>query len=313
MTKNVGKGRPGSPRQRNPALSIAGSDNSAGAGIQADLKTFCAHGCYGLTAVTCVVSEVPGLVSAIQPVRGSLVQNQIELCLQAFPVRAVKTGMLYSTEIVRAVARALQGQGIPIVVDPVMMASSGAPLLKPSAVAAYRKLLFPMATLVTPNLDELSLLANRPIPNLRVMRDAGMELAETLGCSLLLKGGHLKGRRAVDVLVSPEGVDEYSEDFIKNVSTHGTGCTYSAAITANLANGKSLRESVAAAKTYVTAAIRHHLRWPNTQALDHFSSQRRELTPSDPAHPAGRPRGNSAPAAPVPSSRRETPPATNEF
>ncbi len=267
------------PTWKNPALTVAGSDNSAGAGIQADLKTFSAHGCYGLTAVTCVVSEVPGLVSGIQPVRAGLVQSQIELCLEAFPVRAAKTGMLYSTEIVKAVTRALYGRGFPIVVDPVMMASSGDPLLKPSAIQACRELLFPLATLVTPNLDELSLLANRVIPNLKSMREAGKELSQTFGCSFLLKGGHLKGRRAVDILVSPEGVDEFSEDFVKNVSTHGTGCTYSAAITANLANGKPLRESVAAAKTYITETIRQHLSWPNTQALNHgpFPSEKKKV------------------------------------
>jgi len=272
VTKQAGYGFLTNPLQKNPALTVAGSDNSAGAGIQADLKTFCAHGCYGLTAVTCVVSEVPGLVSGLQPVRARLVGSQIELCLEAFPVRAAKTGMLYSTEIIRAVTNALYGRGFPIVVDPVMMASSGAPLLKPSAIKAYRDLLFPLATLVTPNLDELSLLANRAIPNLKVMREAGKELSQTLGCSLLLKGGHLKGRRAVDILISPDGVDEFSEDFVQGVSTHGTGCTYSAAITANLANGKSLRESVAAAKTYITKAIQQHLQWSNTQALNHFPS-----------------------------------------
>ncbi len=270
MTKSTGHGVLRHPPRTHVALTIAGSDNSAGAGIQADLKTFCSLGCYGLTAVTCIVSEVPGLVSGLQPVRASLVRSQIELCMEAFPVRAAKTGMLYSAEIVRAATNALYGRGFPIVVDPVMVASSGDPLLKPSAIKAYRELLFPLATLVTPNLDELSLLAGRPIPNLKAMREAGKELFQTLGCSFLLKGGHLKGRRAVDILVSPEGVEEFSVDFVKGASTHGTGCTYSAAITANLANGKSLRESVAAAKTYITEAIRQHLRWSNTQALNHF-------------------------------------------
>ncbi len=270
MNKKEGPRAIINPSQKNPTLTVAGSDNSAGAGIQADLKTFSAHGCYGLTAVTCVVSEVPDLVSGLQPVRAHLVQSQIELCLSAFPVRAAKTGMLYSAEIVRATSNALYGKGFPIVVDPVMMASSGDPLLKPSAISAYRKLLFPLATLVTPNLDELSLLAGRAIPNLKAMREAGKELSQTFGCSFLLKGGHLKGRRAVDVLISPEGVEEFTEDFVQGVSTHGTGCTYSAAITANLANGKSLSESVAAAKTYITEAIRQHLRWPSTQALNHW-------------------------------------------
>jgi len=270
VTKIKRRGATTRPCRQNAVLTIAGSDNSAGAGIQADLKTFSAHGCFGLTAVTCVVSEIPGLVAGIQPVRSRLVQSQIELSLDAFPVRAAKTGMLYSTEIVRATTTALYGRGFPIVVDPVMVASSGDPLLKPSAIKACRELLFPLATLITPNLDELSLLAGRPIPNLKAMREAGKELSQTFGCSFLLKGGHLKGRRAVDLLVSPEGLEEFSEDFVQNVSTHGTGCTYSAAITANLANGKSLQESVAASKAYITAAIRQHLQWPKTQALNHW-------------------------------------------
>jgi hydroxymethylpyrimidine/phosphomethylpyrimidine kinase len=250
------------------ALTIAGSDNSAGAGIQADLKTFSAHGCYGLTAVTCVVSEIPGRVAGIQAVRASLVASQIDILTGAFPIRAVKTGMLYSHSIVRAVAESLKNLHVPLVVDPVMVASSGDPLLKTDAVKACKTRLFPLATLLTPNLDELSFLSGEKISTLRGMEEAGRRLADGFGCAVLLKGGHLKGPKAVDLLISKQGIDRFEEAFIHGVSTHGTGCTYSAAITANLANGHSLRESVARAKDFITKAIKHSHQWPNVSALN---------------------------------------------
>ncbi|MEI6340194.1 MAG: hydroxymethylpyrimidine/phosphomethylpyrimidine kinase, partial [Verrucomicrobiota bacterium] len=144
-------------RSKPVVLTIAGSDNSAGAGVQADLKTFSHFGCYGLTAITCVVAEVPGKVSAIQPVKPEIVAEQIALGFAAFPVGAVKTGMLFSTPIIEVVAEILDAKKTRLVIDPVMVASSGDPLLKKSAIAAYRRMLFPLATLVTPNLDELKI------------------------------------------------------------------------------------------------------------------------------------------------------------
>lgn len=253
------------------ALSIAGSDNSAGAGIQADLKTFSRLGCYGLTAVTCVVAEVPGKVAAIQAVKPEIVASQIALCFEAFPVGAVKTGMLFSTAIIEAVADSLAQTKTPLVVDPVMVASSGDSLLKKSAVAAYRKQLFPRATLVTPNLDELKILAGREVGSLAKMKDAGRFLVDQYGCAFLLKGGHLRGRTAVDFLVTTDGFEEYSAPFVRGVDTHGTGCTYSAAVAAGLAADKTLSESVAAAKIYISRAIGGYLRWGRTCALDHFA------------------------------------------
>lgn len=258
-------------RTRPVALTIAGSDNSAGAGAQADLKTFSRLGCYGLTAVTCVVAEVPGRVAGIQAIRPAMVARQIRLCLEAFPVAAAKTGMLFSTPIIEAVARELSGCGLPLVIDPVMVSTSGDALLKKSAVAAYRSLLFPRATLVTPNLDELQILSGRAVRNLEEMKDAGRELVDRYGCAFLLKGGHLRGVRAVDFLATPEGLKEFSAPFVRGVETHGTGCTYSAAITAGLAAGKSLPQAVAGGKRLITRAIERHLRWGKTCALDHFA------------------------------------------
>ncbi len=259
-----------SSRRRPVALSIAGSDNSAGAGIQADLKTFSYFGCYGLTAVTCVVAEVPGKVSAIQAIKPEIVAKQIALSFAAFPVGAVKTGMLFSTPIIEAVAEILGPKNTKLVVDPVMVASSGDPLLKKSAIAACRRLLFPRAALVTPNLDELKILAGRDIRNLTEMKEAGWNLVEKYGCAFLLKGGHLRGKTAVDFLVTTDGFEEFSAPFVRGVETHGSGCTYAAAVAANLARGLSLSQSVAAAKDYITAAITGHLRWGKTCALEHF-------------------------------------------
>jgi hydroxymethylpyrimidine/phosphomethylpyrimidine kinase len=257
-------------RARPVVLTIAGSDNSAGAGAQADLKALSYLGCYGLTAITCVVAEVPGKVSAIQALRPDIVAEQISLSFSAFPVSSAKTGMLYSSAVIAAVAHALSGRGTKLVVDPVMVASSGDTLLKKAAIAGYRKELFPLATVVTPNLDELRILARRNIRSLNEVKDAGKELTEKYGCAFLLKGGHMRGKFAVDVLVTPSSLDEFVAPFITGVTTHGTGCTYSAAIAAGLARGQPLREAVSAAKDYVTESIRKSLRWRGTQALNHF-------------------------------------------
>src|SRR5436190_16052935 len=188
---------------RNPqsipvALSIAGSDNSAGAGAQADLKTMSALGVYGVTAITCVVAEVPGKVSAIQPIEPRIVVEQIRLLFEAFPIGAVKTGMLYSREIIAVVCDTLAecfakcSPRPPLVVDPVMVATSGDLLLQPDAIALYRERLFPLATLITPNLDEVQTLLGTPISSLEGMRRAGKELAAQYSRAFLIKGGHLR-------------------------------------------------------------------------------------------------------------------------
>ncbi len=258
-----------------PVLTIAGSDNSAGAGAQADLKTMSALGVYGLTAITCVVAEVPGKVSAIQPIEPHIVAEQIRLCLEAFPVAAIKTGMLYSSAIIAAVCDALADTKIPLVIDPVMVASSGDPLLQADAITLYRERLFPRATLITPNLDETATLLGRPVTSLTEMHHAGEELTARFGTAFLLKGGHLRCAIATDLLFAEGNVTQYTAPFVPGVSTHGTGCTYSAAIAAGLGKGLTLREAVAQAKHFVTAAVTHFLRWEKdgyaTDALHHFA------------------------------------------
>ena len=252
-------------------LTIAGSDNSCGAGAQADLKAITALGGYAQTAITCVVAEVPGHVSAIQPVRPRIVAEQVRLSFEAFPVAAVKTGMLCSAAIIRAVAAELGKFPMfpPLVVDPVMVASSGEPLLQKSAIAAYENLLFPRAALVTPNLDELRILSGRPCRDLGEMKAAGLALVCKFGVPFLLKGGHLKSRAAVDVIATEAGFEEFRAGFIRGADTHGTGCTFSAAIATGLAQGLDLSDSVARAKSYITAAIASRLRWNRTTALNH--------------------------------------------
>jgi len=255
-------------------LSIAGSDNSCGAGAQADLKTITALGGYAQTAITCVVAEVPGRVSEIQAVRPDIVAEQVRLSLEAFPVAAIKTGMLYSTAILRAVAEELRRlkKIPPLVVDPVMVASSGDPLLKPSAISAYQKLLFPIAALVTPNLDELRILSGMPCRDLGEMKSAGRALVEKFGVPFLLKGGHLKTRFAVDVLVMSGESIEFQSPFVRGADTHGTGCTLSSAIATGLAHGLSLPDAVGQAKAYITEAIGSRLRWKKTSTLNHSVS-----------------------------------------
>ena len=262
------------------ALTIAGSDSSAGAGIQADLKTFSALGVYGLTAVTCVVAEMPGKVSRIEPVSAKMVREQIEVLARDFPIAAIKTGLLCSGEIISAVAHAIRGTAetavppIPFVIDPVIVATSGDPLLDANAIESYTKELFPLATLITPNLLEAEKFIGEPVRDLKSMRRAGTELARRFRVSILLKGGHLAGDHAVDLLIADGKITEFSAPFVRDVATHGTGCSYSAAITAGLASGLSLKSAIDRAKKFVTASITQRLRWKsksgkNLDALNH--------------------------------------------
>lgn len=276
-------------------LTIAGSDNSSGAGIQADLKTFSAHGVYGLTAVTCVVAEVPGHVCVMSPVPVPVVEEQIRLSLEYYPVSVVKTGMLHSSECVSAVAdvltefrerlslEAVGGPGMPkLVIDPVMIASSGDSLMLDQTLRTLVDRLIPFASLVTPNLDEareLLRFVNADSQSVLTtegdMREAGLFLSRKFGVPFLIKGGHLGSGRAgevseklgasevvTDILCYPDGQHEsFSAPRVRGADTHGTGCTYSAAIAANLALGGSLVESVRKAKDFVTAAIQNRFVW----------------------------------------------------
>jgi hydroxymethylpyrimidine/phosphomethylpyrimidine kinase len=256
------------------ALTIAGSDSSAGAGVQADLKTFAALGVYGLNAVTCIVAETPGKVSRIEAVSADMLREQIEILANNFPIAAMKTGLLYSPENVAVVAEfaGKNAKGIPLVLDPVIIASGGQQLLQPEAIEFYEKQLFPRATLITPNLDEAATLFGEPVKDRPAMEKAGRALAKKYGASILLKGGHLAGDQAIDLLFAGGKITEFAAPFVRGVATHGTGCTYSAAITAGLARDLSLEEAIERAKKFVTECIAHHFRWDEIEALNHSAS-----------------------------------------
>jgi hydroxymethylpyrimidine/phosphomethylpyrimidine kinase len=246
------------------ALTIAGSDSGGGAGIQADLKTFAALGVHGTSAITCVTAQNPKRVIGIQPCKPEIVRQQIEAVFEELPPAAVKTGMLYSAEIIRTVTNFFNAprsalRTPQLVVDPVMISTSGAALLKNSAVSLLKKELFPLATLVTPNLDEAQFLLNRKLKSLEDLRSAAKEVFERFGCAALVKGGHLRGgKEAADVFFDGENELLLTAPFVKNVRTHGTGCTYAAAITAHLALGCNLVAAVELAKNHITQAIARH-------------------------------------------------------
>lgn len=253
------------------ALTIAGSDNSAGAGIQADLKTFSACGVFGTTAITCIVSENPSRVAGIQAVRPKLVASQIATVTDFFEVKAVKTGMLYDRAIIHAIAPCIKKLKAPLVVDPVMVATSGAVLLQPEALRALKEKILPLAALVTPNILEAELLLSTRIKNSRQATESVMALYDLFSVPFLLKGGHLKSSRATDFFYDGKVFIEFSAPFVKGIHTHGTGCTYSAAICAALARGLELSEAVGFGKEYITGAIKKTLRWKGEKfALNHF-------------------------------------------
>ena len=262
------------------ALTIAGSDSSAGAGVQADLKTFSSLGVYGLTAVTCVVAEIPGKISRMEPISTDLVREQITVLCRNFPIAAAKTGLLCAAEIVETAARAIadlfanSAKRFPLVIDPVITATSGDRILELGAIALYESKLFPLATLITPNLDEAAKLLGEKIQNRQSMEKAARALARKYRTSILLKGGHLTGNSAIDLLFAGGKITEFAAPFVRRVATHGTGCTYSAAITAGLASGLSLEKAIGRAKKFVTASITQHFRWTsnsgeNLHALHH--------------------------------------------
>ena len=239
------------------ALTVAGSDSGGGAGIQADLKTFAALGVHGTSAITCITAQNPEGVRGIQACSVGMVRRQLEAVCDELPPAAVKTGMLYSAPIIHAVAAFFRRrQGVPLVVDPVMVSTSGAKLLKPEAVRALRTELVPLATLVTPNLDEAEILIGVKLTSVTDLRAAARTLYQHFGCAALVKGGHLKNMpEAADILFDGRTEWLLRAPFIKGVRTHGTGCTYSAAIAGYLARGFALPQAVKRAKEFVTQAI----------------------------------------------------------
>lgn len=239
------------------ALTIAGSDSGGGAGIQADLKTFASLGVHGTSAITCITAQNPRGVLGIQACQPEIVRQQLEAVFAEFPPTAVKTGMLYSAEIIRVVSRFLKRvPQIALVVDPVMVSTSGTLLLKSSAIELLKRELLPLAGVVMPNLDEAQVLVGDKLRSVEDLRTAARALQRGYGCAALVKGGHLRGlKEAVDIFYDGKQELLLSAPFVRGVSTHGTGCTYSAAVAGYLARGHSLPQAVRLAKEYITQAI----------------------------------------------------------
>ena len=237
-------------------LTIAGSDSGGGSGIQADLKTFSALNVFGTTAVTCVTAQSPDEVSGISPIDPEMVRTQIRSVCTHFPIRVAKTGMLYSADIIKAVAAADVRQGIPIlVVDPVMVAASGARLLKADAVDALCDELLPEARVVTPNLHEAEILCGHSISSVEELTAAAREIGTRYDVACIIKGGHLGGDEVVDVLFDEGEEYEFSSLRVKAEQTHGAGCAFSAALASFLAKKELMSDAVAKAKEFVRKSL----------------------------------------------------------
>ena len=241
-------------------LSIAGSDSGGGAGIQADIKTITMLGGYAMTAITAITAQNSRGVQAIAPLDDDMVVEQIDSCLTDFGGDAIKIGMLQNAQIVAGVAEGLatlpEAKGLPIVLDPVMIATSGARLLEEDAIAIMRDKLFAMATLLTPNLPELAILTGRDLSDTDKVIEAAVELADAHGCHVLAKGGHTDDDRVIDILVAPAGfLMQFEDAKIDTPHTHGTGCTLSAAIATLIGHGQPLEHAVRLGRQFTRAAI----------------------------------------------------------
>jgi len=240
------------------ALTIAGSDSSGGAGIQADLKTFAAHGVYGTSAITAVTAQNTMGVLAVAPLAADLVTAQIEAVVSDIGAHAAKTGMLANAAIVEAVAAAADDLEIPfLVVDPVIVSSSGDPLLDDEGLAAMKAELFRRAHVVTPNVPEAEVLSGVTIRTEEDRREAARRILALGSVYVIITGGHFAADRIVDLVYDGEVFTDYATDRVAGRHTHGTGCTFSAALAAHLALGRSLHEAVPLAQQFVAGAIRH--------------------------------------------------------
>jgi hydroxymethylpyrimidine/phosphomethylpyrimidine kinase len=249
---------PASDHPPRTALTIAGSDSGGGAGIQADLKTFAAHGVYGVSAITAVTAQNTTGVFATEALTADLVRAQIEAVMADFNPRAAKTGMLPNASVVSAVARAAGELGIPnLVVDPVMVAKSGDRLIDDAAIDTVIRLLLPRASVVTPNVPEAEALTGCRITDAASGHDAARRLHALGAAQVIIKGGHLPTPEIVDLLYDGRRFTEFRTERVPGRSTHGTGCTFAAALAAHLALGRTLAEAVPQVQRYIAGAIRH--------------------------------------------------------
>ncbi|GAB1724999.1 MAG: Hydroxymethylpyrimidine/phosphomethylpyrimidine kinase [Nitrospira sp.] len=241
-------------------LSIAGSDSGGGAGIQADLKAMSANGVYAMSVITAITAQNTEEVADVFELPISIIAAQLDAIFDDFDVAAVKTGMLSSADIISTVVKLLKPQQVKnLVVDPVMIAKGGQPLLRPDAIDTLKSALFPLALLVTPNVHEAQQLSGIEITSLADARRAAKVIRQ-FGCAnVLIKGGHLQKDRGTDLLYDGRFFNMFKGEFIDTPHTHGTGCTFASAIAAHIARGKTVPDAVQTAKTYLTEAIRHSL------------------------------------------------------
>jgi hydroxymethylpyrimidine/phosphomethylpyrimidine kinase len=256
------------------ALTIAGSDSGGGAGLQADLKTFAALGVFATSAITAVTAQNTATVAAAFSMSPEFVTLQVQTVLADLPVRAVKTGMLATSGIVRAVAGLAEAGRLPnLVVDPVLVSTSGRQLLEPDAIPVYLERLLPFAEVVTPNLHEARLLAGMPITDLDGMVEAARKIATAGPRTVVVKGGHLGGDRSPDVVLTGGVVETLEVERVPTANDHGTGCTLSAGIAAFLARGETVLDAIRMSKEFVTRAISGSASWELGSGhgpLDHF-------------------------------------------
>jgi len=242
------------------ALTIAGSDSSGGAGIQADLKTFQALGVFGMSAVTAVTVQNTQKVYDIQEIHPKIVHDQITCLFEDVDIHAVKIGMVSSIELIQAIAKALGSVNPPaVVLDPVMISKSGYHLLKQDAKDALVRYLFPLAEVVTPNIYEAQAITGYKIHNINDMKTAAIDILKLGAKKVVVKGGHLGNGQATDILYDGREFNKLQSRRVDTNNTHGTGCTFSSAIAANIAIGKPFFEAVTLAKAYITGAIEHAL------------------------------------------------------
>jgi hydroxymethylpyrimidine kinase/phosphomethylpyrimidine kinase len=241
------------------ALTIAGSDSGGGAGIQADLKTFAALGVHGMAAITAITAQNTVAVRAVQDIDPDMVKAQIDAVAEDIGVDAVKTGMLHTHEIIKAVAEQIEKYDFPTVVDPVMVAKSGARLLKKDAAQTLIHTLFPLATVVTPNAIEAEVLSGVNIRGIDDAKDAAKAIARLGPQAVVVKGGHLFGTKAIDILYYEDAFRFFEAERLETKTTHGTGCSFSSAIAAELAKGTSIVEAIGVAKAFITRGIKFGL------------------------------------------------------
>ncbi|MCB1156087.1 MAG: bifunctional hydroxymethylpyrimidine kinase/phosphomethylpyrimidine kinase [Leptospiraceae bacterium] len=251
-------------------LSIAGSDSGGGAGIQADLKTFSHFGVFGTTVVTCITAQNPEKISGILDVHPDLVRKQLISILGYYHVDSIKTGMLFSKQIIHTIADVLKKKLCKLVVDPVMVSASKTRLLQEDAIEALVKELIPLASVITPNIDEAEILIDEKITSVNQLEDTAKKLYDRFGVPVLLKGGHLHDGKVVkDILKDAFNTRVFSNPYIENVNTHGSGCTYSSAIASELALGKNLEDSVLSAKEYLWKGMKHSVKLGPIQGINH--------------------------------------------